>query len=64
MYKTKNLIFEKIRQNEIMMPKGPVITSPNGLRDALQNEVINKTPYRFKIDVLSVIRTLFELNPF
>jgi len=35
MYKTKDLIFEKIRQNEIMMPTGPVITSPNGLRDAL-----------------------------
>eukprot|EP00801_Mesodinium_rubrum_P001715 Mrub_01715.p1 GENE.Mrub_01715~~Mrub_01715.p1 ORF type:complete len:661 (+),score=94.06 Mrub_01715:225-1985(+) len=64
MYKTKDLIFEKIRQNEIMMPSGPVITSPNGLRDALYNEVINKTPYRFKIDVLSVIRTLFEYNPF
>lgn len=41
------------------MPEGPLITSPDSLYDAINRELIQKTPEKFKINVIKEIKSLF-----
>jgi phosphatidate phosphatase LPIN len=58
------LYIESIKQENMKMPIGPVITTPNKLWNALAREVIIKRPETFKITILHCIRSLFPESPF
>ena len=44
------------------MPEGPLITSPDSLFDAINRELIEKTPEKFKINVIKEIKSLFQFQ--
>eukprot|EP01090_Pellita_catalonica_P023717 TRINITY_DN9923_c0_g2_i1.p1 TRINITY_DN9923_c0_g2~~TRINITY_DN9923_c0_g2_i1.p1 ORF type:complete len:306 (-),score=48.11 TRINITY_DN9923_c0_g2_i1:810-1727(-) len=48
-----------LRQDEVTLPEGPVITSPDGLFQSVNREMIKKNPEEFKITCLRDIATLF-----
>jgi phosphatidate phosphatase LPIN len=58
------LYIESINQENMKMPPGPVITTPNKLWNALAREVIIKRPETFKIAILHCIKSLFSDTPF
>eukprot|EP01080_Neovahlkampfia_damariscottae_P005199 gene5199-8805_t len=49
----------KMKQNEISIPKGPLIMAPNSASIALIREVIIKSPESYKIEILKHIQYLF-----
>lgn len=63
--KTKNYL-NSINQNNLTMPNGPLLMSPDGLVSALKQEIIDRTPQSFKIDCLTQVLNLFpeDINPF
>ena len=44
------------------MPEGPLITSPDSLFEALDRELIKKTPEKFKIKVIKQLWGLFSFQ--
>lgn len=55
-----------LKQDQMNLPEGPVIMSPNRLISAFSLEVIRKTPEEFKISALSDLKRLFpsDRSPF
>ena len=62
---TKNYI-SSLTQDNMHMPDGPVLMSPDGLISSFKREVIDRTPQSFKIECLSQILNLFpwDSKPF
>ncbi len=61
--KTKNYL-RSIKQDELILPNGPLLLNPDGLISAFKREVIDRTPQKFKIACLLEIGQLFPINPF
>lgn len=63
---TKQLIMNISQDDDVKLPSGPVMTSPDRLFQALAREVWMKKPHEFKIAALEDIRLLFpkDENPF
>ena len=53
-------------EEQVTLPTGPVIMSPDRLFPSLKREVIAKNPQVFKIEALSSIKGMFpvDANPF
>ncbi|KAJ6248884.1 lipin [Anaeramoeba flamelloides] len=51
-----------IKQDNITMPAGPIIMSPNQLFKSFTREVIRRKPHEFKIPCLQNIRDIFLLK--
>jgi phosphatidate phosphatase LPIN len=62
---TKNYI-ESLKQDNLKLPPGPIIMSPDRLLRSFSREIILKKPQVFKIACLSNIRQLFPhgFDPF
>ena len=54
------ILLSNINQDGNTMPKGPVILSPSGLRNAFTSEIIYKRSHEFKIEVLENIKSIFD----
>jgi len=63
---TRSYLFENVRQQNVGLPSGPIVMSPDSLTVAFYREVIKKQPQQFKIPALRDIRCLFaaDHNPF
>jgi phosphatidate phosphatase PAH1 len=63
--RTKDYL-EGLSQDDLMLPEGPVITSPDDLFKSFVREVIKKQPHKFKAKVLQQIASLYpaECCPF
>jgi len=61
--KTKEYI-RQLKQNDVLLPDGPVMTTPDGLTTSFYREVIDGKPETFKIPFLQSIEKLFPQNPF
>jgi len=59
---TKEYIY-KVDQDHVRMPFGPILTTPDNTKDAIDREVIRKRPDEFKIEILNRIVSLFPSNP-
>lgn len=57
---------KSVKQDQIMLPDGPLLLSPESLIKAFHREVIEKKPEEFKIACLRDIQSLFPTskNPF
>ncbi|KAL5014363.1 hypothetical protein ScPMuIL_008633 [Solemya velum] len=55
---TKDLL-KNIKQNDLVLPDGPLLLSPTSLISAFHREVIEKKPEEFKISCLQDIANLF-----
>jgi phosphatidate phosphatase LPIN len=55
---TKNFI-QTLFQHDKGLPRGPILTSPDGLVSSFKREVIDKTPQTFKIACLMEVKNLF-----
>ena len=58
LFQGKNYLINLLDQTGL--PRGPIITSPDGLVSSFKREVIDKTPQTFKIACLSEIKNLFH----
>ena len=52
---------EKLKQDDLHLPDGPIVMSPDGLIKSLSREIKRK-PHEFKISCLNKIRRLFPSN--
>lgn len=57
---------KRIKQDNCVLPNGPVIMSPNGIFESFTLEIIKRKPQEFKIPTLLSIQKLFPAahNPF
>ncbi|XP_020610530.1 phosphatidate phosphatase PAH1-like, partial [Orbicella faveolata] len=58
---------KSVKQDQLMLPDGPLLLSPESLIKAFHREVIEKKPEEFKIACLRDIQSLFPAsnrNPF
>lgn len=55
-----------LTQENLHLPEGPIMLSPDGLMTSFKREVIDRTPQKFKIACLNEILSLFpdDENPF
>jgi phosphatidate phosphatase PAH1 len=53
---------EGLSQDDLMLPEGPVITSPDDLFKSFVREVIKKQPHKFKAKVLRQIASLYPAD--
>lgn len=55
-----------VKQDEFVLPEGPIISNPELLFECLTREVIYKNPEEFKISALRDVKSLFpnDYNPF
>jgi phosphatidate phosphatase PAH1 len=53
---------EGLSQDDLKLPEGPIITSPDGIFKSLSREVIQRQPHKFKIKVLQQIASLFPAH--
>jgi len=60
---TKNYL-QSLKQNNLNLPRGPILMSPDGLISSFKREVIDKTPQIFKISCLNEVQNLFPLDYF
>lgn len=57
---------DSVKQDEFVLPEGPIISNPEKLFECLTREVIYKNPEEFKISALRDVKSLFpnDYNPF
>lgn len=53
---------KSVKQDQLMLPDGPLLLSPESLIKAFHREVIEKKPEEFKISCLRDIQSLFPTN--
>ena len=58
---TRDFIFKINDCNNMVMPDGPVLMSPNGVYMSIKREIIDNTPHHIKIFLLSEIKKLSSL---
>jgi len=46
-----------------MLPDGPILLTADNIWKAVKTEVWDKSPYKFKIQILEQVKNLFPSNP-